>query len=148
MSSEMMVNFDQSKPGYAMSKAKQYIAENYELKNLRPMAEFAPYCVDGRFYGENDNLYDHCDAIKTPGRVVLLYNLGRTSYFYVHTPEMGGDQKTEGTVFEFRSGDVLFFDATQAAQCFHGVRNIGPASSCPEELREKYGEKRIGLQIR
>merc|ERR550539_1307894 len=102
MSSDNMVNFGESIPGKAISKAKDFLSKNYELKDLTPAGKLQAYCVDGRFYGENDNLYYHSDNIKKANHVVCLYSLGRTANFYVHTPEMGGDQKTDGKLFEFR----------------------------------------------
>merc|ERR1712062_933139 len=94
------------------------------------------------------DLYYHCDKIKKPDNVVFLFSFGRVANFYVHTPEMGGNQKTDGTVFEFKSGDVLFFDSTDSAQMYHGIPSIGSADSCPDYFAKSIGDYRVSLQIR
>mmetsp|Transcript_21783 Transcript_21783/g.49270 ORF Transcript_21783/g.49270 Transcript_21783/m.49270 type:complete len:85 (+) Transcript_21783:346-600(+) len=69
------------------------------------MSELEIYCVDGRFYGETQALSYHCDLIKKENSVVFLFSLGCSANFYVHCPEMGVDERSAGTLFEFKSGD-------------------------------------------
>jgi len=148
MESEDMRPFAESAPGKAVSKAKNLIALKYTLQELKPVNEFGVYCVDARFYGESQTLPYHCDGIKKRNCVVFLFSLGRTAKFYIHCPEMGGDRMGNGKLFEFNSGDLLFFDATKEASIYHGIESIYPASSCPSELMGELSEKRVGLQIR
>ena len=143
-----MKPFGESAPGKAILRAKEFIATKCSLPDdLKPMKDFQVYCVDARFYGESQVLPYHCDDIKKKNSVVFLFSLGRSANFYVHCPEMGGDRTNDGKLFEFRSGDLLFFDATRDAGVYHGIESIGPASSCPSEL-SSLKEKRVGLQIR
>jgi len=143
-----MKPLDTSAPGKAVAKATDFITANCSLQNLKPANELGVYCVDARFYGETKTLSYHCDDIKKGNSVVFLFSIGRSANFYVHCPEMGGDQSNDGKLFEFRSGDLLFFDATKEAGVCHGIESIGPKSSCPSELMGVLSEVRVGLQIR
>ena len=148
MESEDIKPIDKSIVRNVVSKANDFIKRKYTLQNLKPMSELEIYCVDGRFYGKTQTLPYHCDEIKKENSVVFLFSLGCSANFYVHCPEMGGDERSAGTLFEFKSGDLHFFGATKKAKIYHGIESIGPASSCPMELLESLREKRVGLQIR
>merc|ERR1712113_1249984 len=106
--------------------------------------------LDALIYkSSNGSLANHCDELNAS--IVFLYSIGCTANFYIHSPQMKGDKYRDGKLFKFKSGDMLFFDASKAAQIIHGIDSIDDGSSCPQQLKQKYkhlAQSRIGVQIR
>ena len=103
----------------------------------------------------NGQLGKHCDANPS---VAFLFSIGCTSNFYVFGPLMKRndpkqfvDKFKDGITFKFKSGDMLFFDASNEANIIHGVMGVDDSSSCPTALQEKcegIDEYRISCQLR
>lgn len=148
---EINEEFTESVPFRLLSKAIDFIKKNYELKGLKDITKYEVFCCDALTYNYPDgSLARHCDNRRDKS-VVFLYTIGCTANFYVHTPEMKGEAFKDGKVLKFKSGEMLFFDATKAANMVHGVDSIENAETCPPQLKEKYKElsqKRISVQIR
>lgn len=66
---------------------------------------------------------DHC-----PDSLVFLASLGCTARFMIKGPDM-----EEKLAFDFRSGDLLVFDASSEARILHGVMGV-EEGSCPDFL--------------
>ena len=77
---------------------------------------------------------------------VYLMSIGCDANFMVKGPNM-----VKKSVFAFKSGDLLVFNASTKAQVLHGVMSIGDTSTCPEELAKTFEILRIhryGIQCR
>merc|ERR1712228_582494 len=97
----------------------------------------------------------HCDSNPS---VAFLFSIGCTCNFYVFGASMQHNKDKQsvnkfkdGQTFKFKSGDMLFFDASHEANIIHGVMGIDDSSSCPTILKEKckgIEEYRISCQLR
>ena len=139
------------------NKTRGIIDRNYKFKNLKK--DISKYRVDNitalKYPSINGQLGIHCD--RNPS-VVFLYSIGCTANFYVFGDKMRKnedkefvDKRKDGQVFKFKSGDMLFFDASNEANIQHGVISIDDSDSCPAYLKEKckgIENFRISCQIR
>ena len=138
-------------------KTQSIIARNYKFKNLQK--DISKYRVQGitslKYPSINGQLGIHCDGNPS---VVFLYSIGCTCNFYVFGDKMrknedkkSVDKRKDGQIFKFKSGDMLFFDASSEANIQHGIISVDDSDTCPKFLKEKCKgiEKfRISCQIR
>lgn len=116
------------------SRLGSLLGAKYKAKSELSMAAIRYKAPDGKFPPH----VDHSNS------VVYLMSLGCSANFMVQGP---GDHRH---TFEFRSGDVLVFDASSEAYISHGVDGVKPAS-CPAFLRKLFPiltNHRYGVQCR
>ena len=99
------------------------------------MAAIRYEAPDGRFPPH----VDHC-----ADSLVFLTSIGCTARFMVKGPSMA-----EKLTFDFRSGDLLVFDASTEANILHGVTGV-EEGSCPVSLEgfSVLRWHRYGVQVR
>eukprot|EP01084_Bolivina_argentea_P181009 312670_1 len=132
--------------GAIYNKSSDMIDRNYKTQNLSTEIELKQHrllSVRGiKYDAPNGNISKHIDGLKG---LVYLYSIGCTANFYVNGPQMN-----DGIIFKFKSGDMLFFDASQEAAITHAVISIDD-ESCPLVLGQKCDTLkhcRVSCQIR
>lgn len=119
--------------GHLGMKTSCNLLKNYASFSMAAIRYKVP---DGRFPPH----VDHCD-----NNFVFLTSLGCTAKFMVRGPET-----TETKNFQFRSGDVLVFNASTKAAILHGVLGI-EGGACPAALGNAFPvlqDHRYGVQCR
>mmetsp|Transcript_74063 Transcript_74063/g.66646 ORF Transcript_74063/g.66646 Transcript_74063/m.66646 type:complete len:247 (+) Transcript_74063:73-813(+) len=129
-----------------LKKGMEIVEINYKLKDITLKDAKLGHIQAAKYKTEEGKLKNHVDGIFHGPNAVFLFSIGCNANFYVKGPEMKKEK-----IFKFKSGDCLFFDATNKAKILHGIESIDPGQTCPKQLKEKFesaGEYRIGLQMR
>ena len=147
MGGDLMEEYGDSIYYKLISKATKLIHKNYKLYDKIDLSKSKLGHIQAAKYKSNEGkLKNHIDGIFHGDNAVFLFSIGCIANFYVKGPKM-----ENGKLFKFKSGDMLFFDATNKANILHGIESIDDGSTTPKELKEKFemsNEYRIGLQMR